>query len=371
VSRFDRYILAQLLALFALFTLVLTGVMWVNRAVLLFNRLIADGHSLRLFFEMTALALPNLIRLVLPVAAFVATLALANRLLRESEMVVMQAAGCSAVRLARPFVVFGLIAATVTAVFMHLLVPASREALAEREARLASDATSALLREGAFHFPVAGISFYVRDVAPDGALDQVMLSDARTAGESTLYTAATGVLESRPGGVNLVLFDGVAQRLHAEDLRLDLTRFARFEVRLEAAPGAAAGGGESLVATPTPSLLAGGADLAARLGLGILDLVAEVQRRTAQPLSALAATLVALGALMLGGFSRFGLWRRMIVAVLVVVGIQMVETAALGRVAISSAAWPLLWLAPAAGIGLGLVMLLWADRTGWRAGARA
>jgi lipopolysaccharide export system permease protein len=74
---------------------------------------------------------------------------------------------------------------------------------------------------------------------------------------------------------------------------------------------------------------------------------------------------------MLGGFSRFGLWRRMIVAVLVVVGIQMVETAALGRVAISSAAWPLLWLAPAAGIGLGLVMLLWADRTGWRAGARA
>ncbi|MCP4819364.1 MAG: LPS export ABC transporter permease LptF, partial [Shimia sp.] len=37
MSRFDRYILSQLLTLFGFFALVLVSVYWVNRAVVLFD----------------------------------------------------------------------------------------------------------------------------------------------------------------------------------------------------------------------------------------------------------------------------------------------------------------------------------------------
>ncbi|NCU21661.1 LptF/LptG family permease, partial [Candidatus Falkowbacteria bacterium] len=115
MSRLDRYILSQLMALFGFFALVLVSVYWVNRAVRLFDQLISDGQTAWVVLEFTALTLPYVIRIVLPVAAFVATVYTINRLMTESEMVVMQATGASPWRLARPVAVFGLIVALMMA----------------------------------------------------------------------------------------------------------------------------------------------------------------------------------------------------------------------------------------------------------------
>ncbi|MEO6300594.1 MAG: LPS export ABC transporter permease LptF, partial [Paracoccaceae bacterium] len=45
MTRFDRYLLSQLLTMFGFFALVLVGVYWINRAVGLFDQLIGDGQS--------------------------------------------------------------------------------------------------------------------------------------------------------------------------------------------------------------------------------------------------------------------------------------------------------------------------------------
>ena len=73
MARLDRYLLAQLMGLFGFFALVLVSVYWLNRAVLLFDQLISDGQSALVVFEFTALTLPYVIRVVLPIAAFAAT----------------------------------------------------------------------------------------------------------------------------------------------------------------------------------------------------------------------------------------------------------------------------------------------------------
>jgi lipopolysaccharide export system permease protein len=129
LPRFDRYLLTQLLAVFGFFALVLVLVYWVNRAVGLFDQLIGDGQTALVFLEFSVLTLPNVISLVLPIAAFAAAVFVANRLTQDSEMVVMQATGFSSFRLARPVLIFGLIVAAGLLVLTHVLVPASREAL--------------------------------------------------------------------------------------------------------------------------------------------------------------------------------------------------------------------------------------------------
>ena len=93
MARLDRYLLSQLMALFGFFALVLVGVYWINRAVMLFDQLVGDGQSALVFLEISVLTLPNVIRLVLPVAGFVAAVYVTNRLTLDSELVVMQAAG--------------------------------------------------------------------------------------------------------------------------------------------------------------------------------------------------------------------------------------------------------------------------------------
>jgi len=125
-----------LLGHFGFFALVLVGVYWVNRAVTLFDQLMRDGQSLLVFVEFSLLTLPNVIRLVLPLAGFVASVYVANKLTAESELVVMQATGFSSFRMARPVLYFGLAVALMMALLVHSLVPMSRTTMIAQRAAL-------------------------------------------------------------------------------------------------------------------------------------------------------------------------------------------------------------------------------------------
>ena len=142
MTRIDRYMLSQFLTQFGFFALVLVSVYWINRAVRLFEQLIQDGQTALVVLEFTALTLPVVIALVLPVAAFAATAYGTNRLASESELTVMQAAGLSPWRMARPALVFGLLVALMVGVLAHGLVPMARARLAERQADIAENVTA-------------------------------------------------------------------------------------------------------------------------------------------------------------------------------------------------------------------------------------
>ena len=154
MSRLDRYILWQIVAVFGFFSLVLVGVYWINRAAILFDTLVADGEGVGVFVEFSLLTLPNVIRLVLPYAAFAAAVFVGNRLSNESERVVMQSTGFSPVQLCRPVLAFGVIVALLMSVLVHVLVPVARGELADRSAQIAQNVTTRLLKPGTFQHPV-------------------------------------------------------------------------------------------------------------------------------------------------------------------------------------------------------------------------
>jgi lipopolysaccharide export system permease protein len=186
--------LSQLLALFGFFSLVLVLIYWVNRAVGLFDRLIGDGQSALVFLEISLLTLPNVIRIVLPVSAFAATVYVTNRLTQDGELVVMQATGFSAFRLARPVVYFGLIVGVMLMVLTHFVVPASRATMAVRTAEISANVTAGLLSDGRFMHPSEGITFYIRKVSDTGELLDIFLADDRTPSSGTTYTARRALL---------------------------------------------------------------------------------------------------------------------------------------------------------------------------------
>ena len=145
MTRFDRYMLSQFMVLFGFFALVLVSIFWINKAVRMFDRLIADGQPAWVFLEFTALTLPGVIGVVLPIAAFAGAVYVTNRLSTESELTVMQATGSSPWRLARPALAFGLITAAMMSALTHYLLPASISQLAVREAEVSRNVTARLL----------------------------------------------------------------------------------------------------------------------------------------------------------------------------------------------------------------------------------
>lgn len=225
MQRFDRYLLSQLLVLFGFFSLVLVAVYWVNRAVVLFDRLISDGHSAGVFLEFTALSLPSVIALVLPMAAFAAAVYVTNRLSSDSELTVMQATGYSPWRLARPVFFFGVMVAVMMSLLTHLLVPKSREQLRLREQEISTSISARLLREGVFLHPSRGVTFFFRDMTPEGELKDVFLSDRRQEGREIVYTADQAFLLRDAEGSKMVMLSGLAQTLDIETGRLSTTQF--------------------------------------------------------------------------------------------------------------------------------------------------
>lgn len=362
MPRFDRYMLSQLMVLFGFFSLVLISIYWVNRAVALFEQLLGDGESAMVFLEFAALTLPNVIRVVLPISTFAAAVYVTNRLSTESELVVMQATGFSPFRLARPVLVFGLIVAAILFALVHFLVPASRAQLAMRGAELAQNATSAFLSEGRFMHPTDGITFYIREITPQGALDGIFLSDTRSASSQTIYTAQRALLVRSEGGPKLIMLDGTAQTLDPKQMRLAVTRFEDLTYDLGAMFDTQRTFRPDVRQMPTHMLFNPSEEAMANARADRAAFLHEAHSRIALPLLAPVAALIGFSTLLLGAFSRFGVWRQVVVAMVLLIFIQMLDNATTGIALSDARFWPITYLPVVIGALLVYGML-------WHAGA--
>ncbi len=357
IGRFDRYILAQLVTLFGFFALVLVLVYWVNRAVVLFDQLIANGQSAAVFLEFTALSLPNVIRIVLPVAAFAGTIYVTNRLMSESELVVVQSTGFSPWRLMRPVLLFGGIVFLMSSVLAHVLVPVSQARFADRSAEIAENMTARLLSDGRFLHPAKGVTFYIREISPLGALQNVFLSDAREEGRVVTYTAREALLLRGADNPSLVMIDGMAQNFDENSNRLSVTRFQDFAFDLNGLVNDVSRGIRRPGELSTPVLLAAGPEAQALTGASRAVLIAEAHERFSDALNGLIAPLIGFAALLVGGFSRFGVWRQILGAIGALILVQMVTQAGQGAVRNDAALWPLSYSGPVFGLLIGLGLL--------------
>jgi len=307
--------LSQLLTLFGFFSLILVLIYWINRAVRLFDSLIADGQSAWVFLELTSLSLPGLIRIVLPLSAFVAAVYVTNRMASDSELTVVQATGYSPARLARPVLYFGIIVALMMSVLTHILVPLSSERLAIRSAEISQNLTARLLTAGAFLTPTDNVTFYIRDITQAGEMLDIFISDSTNPARRVTYTASQAYLVRTDNGPQLVLINGLAQTLTLATNRLTTTGFEDFTYDVGALISESTLRTQSLNGLSTWALLRPSAQTIADTNQTPDQLILRAHDRFAQAALAFVAALVGFSALIAGRFSRFGLWRNIALAV--------------------------------------------------------
>lgn len=329
MGRIDRYLLVQLLTVFAFFSLVLVSVYWVNRAARLFDAVVGDGQSFWVFLELSALTLPNVVRVVLPLSAFAAAVYVALRLTRDNEMVVLQGTGLSFARLLFPVALFGLVVAAMLAVLMHVLMPLSRAQLAERQVQIAENVSARLLRAGEFLQPAAGIVVFLREVTPEGKLLDVFLSDARNESARVEYNARSALLVPGPQGPVLVMLDGVALVYSPQTGRLSTVSFDELTYDVGSLIGPS-GRRHDVRELPTRVLTAANPAELGALGISLAEARFELVSRFAQPVLAVITALVGFMAICLGQFSRLGAWRQVLGAVILLAVIQLVSNATSG-----------------------------------------
>ena len=370
MNRFDRYMLSQFMTLFGFFALVLVSVYWVNRAVVLFDRLIGDGQSVFVFFEFTAMTLPNVVKLVLPIAVFAAACYGTSRQMADSELTVMQATGFSPWRLARPVFTFGLFIAVMMAVLANYLVPLSLDRLDTREREIAENATARLLTEGVFMHPNENVTFYISEVTPEGVLNNIFIYDQSANDKTIIYSADQAYLLRDEKGPKLIMVDGLAQILTNVDFSLFTTNFGDFTYDISEFLSYHANKLRALERTSTLDLWYNSERLASLLaqqnyevtskenGMGWVQ--AERHGRIAAITMCIVSALVGFATLLLGGFSRFGVWPQTVGAFALLVILEAMKNALVNTVRLDPNMWPTLY-APTILSGL-LVALMLASR---------
>ncbi|MGC1504990.1 MAG: LPS export ABC transporter permease LptF [Sulfitobacter sp.] len=365
VAKFDRYMLSQLLVLFGFFALVLVAVFWINRAVILFDRLIGDGQSALVFLEFTSLGLPKLITTVLPIAAFAGSVYVTNRMMSESELTVLQSTGTGPWRLARPVFIYGVCVAVMMSILTHFLVPMAQSQLSHRENEISQNVTARLLTEGTFLHPAKNVTFYTRLIDEDGVLRDVFLSDRRDPTEGVIYTAAEAYLVKNGDGTTLIMVDGLAQRLGMNDKRLATAKFRDFSFDISTLVIKSSTGVKSPRNMTTPALFGDWSIISKKTGESLGSIAEEFHSRFAQPLFCIIAAMIGFSTLILGGYSRFGVWREVVISFGLLITVDGIRSVLVDPVRDDAAVWPLMYLPTAIGSALVLAMLWQAAHPNW------
>ncbi len=366
MARFDRYMLSQLILLFGFYGLVLVLLFWVNRAVRLFDQLIANGQTALVFLEFSAMIVPGVIVFIIPIASFAASVSVTNRLNSESELVVAQAAGFGPFRLARPVLVFGVFTALFMLVLTHVLVPMSQLRFAERQAEVAENITARFLTEGSFVHPVEGITLYIREIHPSGELQDIFLSDERDPAQNFTYTARKALILRTDAGPRLIMFDGLAQVLGTEGNRLSITGFKNFTYDISALLSGPIIGKRSVSQIYTSELLDPPEATLTETGETRASLRAEGHFRNAQALYSVVTALTGFSMLIVAGFSRFGLWRQVVIALGTVALLQTLDNTMLDLARRSAENLWLVYVAALVGVGLNIVVLVMSSRPSFK-----
>ena len=228
MGSIDRYIFRTTLGSFALVLVSLTGVIWITQALRGIDLMTSQGQTILTFLGITGLAIPVLVLIIAPIALMIAVAHTLNKLATDSEIIVMNAAGLSPIRLFLPFVYATAVVALIVAVIGAYLAPDGMRRLKRWDAEITADVLANILQPGRFAQLDANLTIRVRERQPGGLLVGIFVDDRRDPKERVSIIADHGTVLKNDSGSFLILEDGNLQRFETGKTDPALVAFSRY-----------------------------------------------------------------------------------------------------------------------------------------------
>lgn len=224
----ERYIFRKIAGA-AVMTFVALGTMvWLSQALRQFDLVTANGQSVWTFLYVSALIVPALVTIVLPVALLIAVIYTFTHLNSDSELVVVNGSGASQVSVLKPALLVGVVVTLLVASMSLYFAPLSLRAWQTLITNVRSDILTSILQPGQFMQPVAGLTIHIRSRDPDGTLHGIFVSDDRDPGETSTYIAERGAVIDNPLGVFMIMSNGTIQQRSKVDQSISMIEFSSY-----------------------------------------------------------------------------------------------------------------------------------------------
>src|ERR1700731_2048783 len=228
MGSIDKYIFRTTLASFALVLVSLTGVIWITQALRGIDLMTSQGQTIITFLGVTSLVIPSLLGIISPIALMIAISHTLNKLATDSEIIVMNAAGFSPIRLFRPFIFATCVVALLVAFIAAYLAPDGMRRLKQWDPEIPAAVPTNVLQPGRFAQLDQNLTIRIRERQPGGLLKGIFIDDRRDPKERVSIVADHGTVVKNEGGSFLILEDGNLERFEAGKRDPALVAFGRY-----------------------------------------------------------------------------------------------------------------------------------------------
>lgn len=228
MDLFGRYVFKQATNALLLVLFSLTTVVWLATVLKELKLVTAQGQNAGLFLQMTALALPNLMAIIAPIALLIACFHTLSRLNADSELIVMNASGATIWRVAKPYLLLALIVSLFLVATNLYIMPASLRLLRELVVQVRTDFISQVLQPGRFSSPERGLTFYIRDRDRADNLYGLVVHDERDNAQTMSYLAEKARIQKQDDKAILIMTDGQIHRRKTDDPNIQIIEFDNY-----------------------------------------------------------------------------------------------------------------------------------------------
>ena len=308
----NRYILRQCLSGMIFVTGALTAAVWLAQSLRLVDLIVNRGLSAEVFLYLAMLILPRFLDIVIPIGTFIAVLFVFNRLITESELVVMRAAGMSPFSLAKPVLELAGIAWIILMVLSLYLLPASNREFKDLQFEIRNRFVSSLLQEGSFTTISDKLTIYIGGRDDRGEVIGLMIDDERDPSHPVTLLAERGAFADTGGGSRIIMVNGDRQQYERDTGKLSVLTFDRYVLDLDMMRDAPESRSREAQERYLGELFFPPEDLDPGTREAYL---VEGNERLTVPLTAFSFAIIPLACLLPGEFNRRGQLRRVLTAV--------------------------------------------------------
>jgi lipopolysaccharide export system permease protein len=363
MTIFERYVFRQAGSALLIILLSLSSIVWVALALRQLNVVTSQGQDVWMLIKMTTLALPNLMAIVAPFSLLIASIHTLNRLNGDSELIVLTASGATVWRAARPLLLLALLVALGVAFVNHLGMPWSLKLLREYIVQVRANILTQVIQPGAFSSPEQGLTFHIRERAPNGELLGLIVHDTRNKELNQSYLAERGLIVERKPANYLVMSTGHIVRRTDKDEPSQVIAFDKYAVDLDQFEKKIDEDGEDLKPREryfSELVYPEATSKAFRQGPGKFR--AELHERFSNPLYPIAFALIALAAVGQAHSTRQNRVQQVAIAFVVAAALRLGGLAMNNIVVIDAATTPLLYALPLSAMLASLVLMERARR---------
>lgn len=319
----DVYIVKQIVTGFLLVALSLMAMLWLTQSLKFVEMVTDKGLPVYLFVEMTSLLMPRVFTILSPIALFVAVMFVYNRLITDSELIVMKAAGISSVVIARAAAFMGVVLALFNVFVLNVGIPAAENKFRDLEFEVKNSFTKMMLREGSFTTFKDNTTVFIDKFLDDGTAVGILVSDSKKAYEKVVTVAERGMLEYTDIGPKILLKNGTRQVMNKKNGQFSSMTFDDYVV--DFGDISVAKKKDKGVRERSISELLSEAENPQTGVKEAKAFKAEAHRRILAPFFNLVFALLACTGLLVANFNRRGQGKVILISILAMIAVQALD----------------------------------------------